>query len=53
MRCMSGSVAVSAYELESLPLPAGDVLAEWAEVAADRPADLAAVVARAYRPGTL
>lgn len=29
-RCMTGTVAVSAYELEALPLPAADVLATWA-----------------------
>lgn len=29
MRSMSGSVAVSAYELESLPLPSRDILASW------------------------
>ncbi|PSS43930.1 hypothetical protein C6401_09260 [Arthrobacter woluwensis] len=29
IRCMSGSVAISAYELESLPLPAKDVLTQW------------------------
>lgn len=28
-RCISGSVALSAFELESLPLPNPDVLAEW------------------------
>lgn len=29
MRCLSGSVAVSAYELESLPLPSAKVLRDW------------------------
>lgn len=29
MRCISGSVAVSAYELESLPLPDAATLATW------------------------
>lgn len=29
MRCVSGSVAVSAYELDSLPLPSAEVLTEW------------------------
>lgn len=28
-RCMTGTVAVSAYELEALPLPAPDVLRGW------------------------
>lgn len=28
-RCISGSVALSAFELESIPLPAAEVLAEW------------------------
>ena len=32
MRCMSGSVAVSAYELESIPLPSVDVLATWRDL---------------------
>jgi adenine-specific DNA-methyltransferase len=32
MRCMSGSVAVSAYELESIPLPSADILASWREL---------------------
>ncbi|MGH3974020.1 MAG: Eco57I restriction-modification methylase domain-containing protein [Pseudonocardiaceae bacterium] len=32
MRSMSGSVAVSAYELESIPLPSADVLASWREL---------------------
>lgn len=31
-RCMTGTVAVSAYELGALPLPAPDVLADWAEL---------------------
>jgi Eco57I restriction endonuclease. len=46
MRCLCGSVAVSAYELEALPLPAESVLAEWE--AAD-PDDLPRLVAEAYR----
>jgi adenine-specific DNA-methyltransferase len=29
VRCISGSVALSAYELESLPLPDATVLAAW------------------------
>ncbi|AWB88749.1 SAM-dependent methyltransferase [Homoserinimonas hongtaonis] len=32
MRCISGSVAVSAYELEALPFPAADVLRGWDEL---------------------
>lgn len=50
MRCMSGSVAVSAYELESLPLPSPDVLAKWAAILEAEPeADLGPLVAHAYR----
>ncbi len=47
LRCLSGSVAVSAYELESLPLPSAELLARWATLdgqAFDR------AVATAYRP---
>jgi adenine-specific DNA-methyltransferase len=29
MRCISGSVAVSSYEIDSLPLPKASVLASW------------------------
>lgn len=47
MRCISGSVAVSAYELEALPLPASDVLRHWDMLEAP---SLEAAVARAYRP---
>jgi adenine-specific DNA-methyltransferase len=47
MRCMSGSVAVSAYELEALPLPSADVLCRW-EVLNGESLDLA--VAAAYLP---
>ncbi len=47
MRCLAGSVAVSAYELESLPLPEADVLATWEALTAD---ELSAAVAAAYRP---
>ncbi len=32
LRCLSGSVAVSAYELESLPLPEAEVLERWAQL---------------------
>ncbi len=31
-RCISGSVALSAYELESLPLPSDETLAKWASL---------------------
>lgn len=49
MRSLSGSVAVSAYEIESLPLPSLDVLRSWAEVRGDY---LERAVANAYRPAT-
>lgn len=35
VRCMSGSVALSAYELESIPLPSLDTLAKWEELPVD------------------
>ena len=47
MRCLSGSVAVSAYELESLPLPAWETLEGWE--ALDE-ASLETAVADAYKP---
>lgn len=47
MRCISGSVALSAYELEALPLPDQTVLAEWEDL---RGEDLERAVAQAYRP---
>lgn len=47
MRCLAGSVAVSAYELESLPLPARNVLARWEELEG---AELDSAVTAAYRP---
>jgi adenine-specific DNA-methyltransferase len=34
-RCISGSVALSAYELESLPLPTSETLEEWASLEDD------------------
>ena len=46
-RCISGSVAISAYELESLPLPSADVLRTWEGVRGD---ELEHAVAAAYRP---
>jgi adenine-specific DNA-methyltransferase len=47
MRCISGSVAVSAYELEALPLPSIEVLASWETLQGD---ELETAVAAAYRP---
>lgn len=49
MRCLAGSVAVSAYELESMPLPPADVLASWEHLHGP---GLETSVANAYRPGT-
>lgn len=49
LRCLSGSVAVSAYELEALPLPDLDVMAGWSDLG---DAEFDAAVARAYRPVT-
>lgn len=46
-RCVSGSVALSAYELESLALPAHELLASWEGLRGD---DLERAVAAAYRP---
>lgn len=45
VRCLSGSVALSAYELEALPLPDDDVLAAWECL---RGADLEQAVLVAY-----
>ncbi|MFF4543666.1 Eco57I restriction-modification methylase domain-containing protein [Streptomyces sp. NPDC001406] len=47
VRCISGSVALSAYELESIPLPDRDVVAKWNDLEGDA---LEAAVAAAYRP---
>lgn len=47
IRCVSGSVALSAYELESLPLPAADILQSWETL---RGAELETAVTRAFRP---
>lgn len=44
-RCLSGSVALSAYELESLPLPHKSVLEEWARLPDDQ---LDAAITEAY-----
>jgi adenine-specific DNA-methyltransferase len=46
-RCISGSVALSAYELESLPLPDAETLAAWEDLRGEA---LERAVARAYRP---
>ncbi len=46
-RCISGSVALSAYELESLPLPDEATLKTWESL---RGKDLENAVAAAYRP---
>ncbi|MFG1637447.1 Eco57I restriction-modification methylase domain-containing protein [Pseudonocardia alni] len=48
IRCVSGSVAVSAYELESLPLPDSSVLRTWEKL---RGLALEKAVADAYTPG--
>lgn len=48
VRCMSGSVALSAYELEALPLPDDDVLAGWERL---RGAELGRAVAASYGGG--
>jgi len=47
MRCVSGSVAVSAYELEALPLPDEGTLASWEVLRGEA---LERAVANAYRP---
>ncbi len=44
-RCLSGTVAVSAYELEALPLPPPDTLRAWETIPAE---ELASAVARFY-----
>ena len=46
MRCLSGTVAVSSYELAALPLPAAEVLASWENLHGE---DLERAVAKAYR----
>ena len=48
-RCLSGSVALSAYELASLPLPGLDVLRSWESLTGT---ELEHAVAAAYRPST-
>jgi adenine-specific DNA-methyltransferase len=47
LRCISGSVAVSAYELESLPLPDLNTLRNWNNLRGD---DLEQAVAATYQP---
>ncbi len=47
VRCLSGSVALSAYELEALPLPDAETLAAWEGL---RGAELESAVTAAYRP---
>ena len=48
LRCLSGSVAVSAYELEALPLPRDEVLKQWSQLDGD---EFNEAVAAAYRLG--
>lgn len=48
LRCLSGSVAISAYELEALPLPCGEVLEEWSQLDGK---EFDQAVTDAYRPG--
>jgi adenine-specific DNA-methyltransferase len=50
LRCISGSVAVSSYEIDSLPLPAAHVLTSWETLSED---ELETAVAAAYRPGVI
>lgn len=47
MRSLSGSVAVSAYEIEAIPLPALDVMRTWVSLDGE---ELERAVADAYRP---
>lgn len=49
MRCISGTVAVSAYELSSIPLPDDETLASWESLDAEQ---LERSVASAYRLGS-
>ncbi len=46
IRSLSGSVAVSAYELEAVPLPAAKVLTEWDALEGD---EVSAAVVAAHR----
>ncbi|WP_371954050.1 Eco57I restriction-modification methylase domain-containing protein [Actinomadura monticuli] len=47
MRCFSGSVAVSAYELESLPFPDAKIVRSWNSLSGE---ELQRAVAAAYTP---
>ncbi|MGL5859586.1 MAG: Eco57I restriction-modification methylase domain-containing protein [Angustibacter sp.] len=47
VRAISGSVALSAYELQSIPLPPADVVSSWSDLVGE---DLEAAVAAAYHP---
>lgn len=47
VRAISGSVALSAYELESIPMPPAKVVRGWQRLSGD---ELEAAVAAAYRP---
>lgn len=47
VRAISGSVALSAYELESIPLPPADLVRTWNDLAGG---DLEAAVSAAYQP---
>lgn len=47
LRCVSGSIAVSSYELASLPLPHADVLLTWEALDGDA---LESAVRAAYQP---
>lgn len=49
-RCLSGSVAVSAYELEALPIPSAEAVSELAEAVAQGASreELGGVCARLY-----
>ena len=48
MRCISGSVAVSSYEIDTLPLPEASVLASWESLTGP---ELENAVAKAYTLG--
>lgn len=50
MRCLAGSVAVSAYELMSLPLPPAEELRTWESLRGDA---LDSAVRAAYQPGAV
>lgn len=47
VRCISGSVALSAYELQSIPMPPREVVQGWEHLEDD---ELEAAIAAAYRP---